>query len=210
MADYNMNNLLESTYKDSDEETIYLKGCTMISMSQYVYCSKETYETGKFIKCDDSYPVSCRIFQNNNEVNPLENSYNFKFKKGKNKVVVLIFVPAASTVDTQINHRITHNLNFKNSSFSIFAEPPLSYISEEALALKKELTSLKYYSIDKDNNIILKDKDNKLNQIKYLAAYEYGDNLDFSSSKKLRIMGVLSSLSEDVSPKIDNISLIIE
>jgi hypothetical protein len=190
---------------------------TLYVFTQYVYLKEANNVYNKRIKVMDAsfnqviQDTQQKVFINGLEVSKAgsgENShYGFALKKGVNKIQIAIYSPA--TGDTQ--RVLYHNLNFKELTNDIFAYPPMKYVNWYVLD-KQMKPNYRYYTI-KDGYICV-----KCNPEDMISSYieDMGYFLNYHSLKEdmayyfsnnkiaFRIMAVLHSNDNNVSPEINN------
>lgn len=183
-------------------------------MTQYVSLEQSMNIFNKFIRITD---VDCkmdiqdtqiRIFVNGYEVTPGNtNQYSFALRKGVNKIQIAIYCGD----NTATTKRLYHNLNFKELTNNVFAFTPMKYTSNTILD-KMIGETYQYYTI-KDNYIYVKcnpddmihsDLDDMGYFISYYCLREDMAGYFHDNHIKFRIMAVLTSNNENVSPELIN------
>ena len=244
MKDYNKidfmdiaeDKLLETCYIDMEEYDIELYDGLTYVFECFVYCDKESYVNNKHIKIvekeNSKNKINYSVFVNNYEIS---SKNNFKFRKGKNKVNFIVTCNFGTNTDNNSKSKIIHNFNFKENSFISCAAPRAKYINPNVLANIVCENNLKFYSINTNNNILV--KTNAISKPKYIGL-QYPDyyNIngqsylsyyikykDIRDDKKqfitinntnvtfnLRLMAILTSNSINISPKVKGFKLISE
>lgn len=190
---------------------------TLYVFTQYVSLEQAANIYNKYIKVMDvAYngtikDTQQKVFINGLEVsktgNNDENYYSFALKKGVNKIQIAIYSPATGDA-TRV---LYHNLNFKEITNNVFAYPPMKYVNWHVLD-KQMKPNYRYYTI-KDGYICVKcNPEDMVNSyiedmgyfLKYHSLKE--DMAYYFANNKIafRIMAVLYSNDNNVSPEIDN------
>lgn len=159
--------------------------------------------------------------------------YNVGLKAGRNKVQIVLFTTAAPISFDGLYTRIEHNFNFKEKTSDIFITPQMKLIDINALRHKVEVGSNKFYAIDEENFVVVKSNPLTIlssikpaeplgdfeyceRKIRYLLKYKYLSPNVYNLVKmvnntpnlKFRIMAILLSSEESVSPQILNYRII--
>lgn len=197
-------------------------GFTITDNSLYVFTQYINLEStqsmfNSFIKIMDidmkhQYDsAQIRMFVNGYEITTGDdNLYSMSLKKGANKVQIVIYCPSSTYND----RRLYHNLNFKRLTNDVFALPAMKYTSNTVMDRVLD-ENYEYYTI-KDNKIYVKCNPyrlsyNSLEDMGYFITYAalrpdmagyFKDN-----HLKFRIMAILNSDDDNLSPRLLNFRL---
>jgi hypothetical protein len=180
--------------------------------TQYVSLDKPYNAYNKFIKIMDHTfqnmipGVEQKVFLNGDEIVPAgNNNYSFSLKKGVNKIQIAIYCPNGLT------NRLYHNINFKEATNNVFGFTPMKYVNWSILDCQM-VENYNYYTI-KNNKLYVKINPGDMIQseledmgyfITYYSLREDMANYFNSNNLSFRIMAVLHSSDQNVSPEILN------
>lgn len=192
-------------YIDCDKYSLDITAGTMQVLTQYIVCDKPYVVSQKKI----TGTIKRALYVNNIKVPEANGEYSLYLNQGTNKIQVLVF----SDTDASFSH----NFNLTMISFDVYAGNPLRHVSEYTLRYKTPPNDSTSFAISDKGYIIVKTdpKSNVINKtgnndkLKYLVNYKYvpegyGDKFSF------RLMAVLTSSTDDLSPQILSYRIIAE
>lgn len=143
-----------------------------------------------------------RIFVNGYEINPVNNKFSFSLKKGISKIQFVLYTPMGG--------KLYHNFNAKQMTDNVFAFGNMKYLNDGAIEKQKE--EYKYYTIkngyictnSNPEDIIKSDLDDMAYYIAYNAVKNDLKQYFKDDKLKIRIMAVLTSMTDDLSPSLIN------
>lgn len=215
---------------DTEEYSFEIRNGYSHLMTQYIYTDNVGYVYNKFIKPlnNGDKKFNCKVYLNNAQIKEVDGKYNFTLRKGKNVVHILMYV---NCTDRNEFTKITHNFNFKEHTFNVFADRPMKYINDKTLMEDIIENNNKYYSVY-NNKIIVKEdmrmvnehiklplqatSINYKNNSRYLVTYKSISNIKAKQylvnkeKTRIRVLAILLSNNESLSPKINNFRLVGE
>lgn len=214
-SDYVNNCNMTQKFMDCDNYTGFeIDTNVLYVMTQFVSLETSANLFNKFVRVTDTTHktdianTEIRIFLNGYEITSMDDgSYSFALRKGTNKIQIALHCPS-SNVGT---NRLYHNLNFKDLTNNIFGFVPMQYTSNVILD-KMIGENYQYYTI-KDGYIYVKcnpfamtrsDLDDMGYFISYYSLREDMINYFDGNHIKFRIMAVLTSNDNNVSPELIN------
>ena len=216
ITDYVNNSDVVQLFMDCENYNNFeIRTNTLYIFTQYVVLEKSDIINGRYLYIDNNGTrltnTEIKIFVNGYETSKYnEDMYSFMLRKGTNKIQIAIFCP----YNNAVNCRLRHNLNAKSLTNNVFAMPPMKYANNAMLSAMPS-DSYKYYTI-KDNTVYVKpDPSDMINS--YLTDMPYF--IKFSSLKpelndlfvggkfSFRLMAVLTTEDNNISPRINNIRI---
>ena len=183
-------------------------------MTQFISLEQSMNLFNKFIRVTDTdcktdiEGTEIRIFLNGYEITAGNNNqYSFALRKGINKIQIAIYCNS----NTATIKRLYQNLNFKELTNDVFGFVPMKYTNNVTLD-KLSGDTYQYYTI-KDGNIYVKCNPDDmiksdLEDMGYFISYHClkEDMTDYFEDNhiKFRIMAVLTSNDNNVSPELIN------
>ena len=195
--DYDTEYMLEEINLDCESYKIKFDTNKLVVFTTNVYCKNMASSKGHYMKLinDDNSELQYKVILNNNTVMPINNTYTLGFNKGKNRVIILAYIPQKINEegnDTINLKDILFNFNFKETTLNIASGNEMKKVSYDELKYNVGSDRTDYYSIDDNNNIIIKydPLTTPKTYIKgniYITDYNYQDYLRFYVTyKKLR------------------------
>lgn len=214
---------------DTEEYNFEIRNGFTHILTQYVYTDRVCHVYDRYFKdISNSENFTCKMYLNNSLIKSHDNNFSFTLKKGKNVIHILLYVKCTDRNDFT---SIVHNFNFKEHTFDIFADKPMTYINDKTLIEDIIENNNTYYSIY-DNKIIVKEDMRMINEhiklplqshdinyknnSRYLILYKsINPNkkeylIDGERKTKIRIMANLISNNESISPKINSFRIVGE
>lgn len=212
---------------DTEEYSFEIRNGYSHLMTQYIYTDNVGYVYNKYIKPlnNSDNKFNCKVYLNNAQIKEVDGKYNFTLRKGKNVVHILMYV---NCTDRNEFTKITHNFNFKEHTFNVFADRPMKYINDKTLMEDIVENNNKYYSVYQDKIIVKEDMRminehiklplqatsiNYKNNSRYFINYKSiskakADELLIDKEKtRVRVIANLFSNNEALSPKINSFRL---
>ena len=228
LADYDKQYMVGNQNIDTESYKLTFKKEHLVVMQTTVFCNDDTIFEDNEIKCiTENSKLQSLVFINNNliPINSITGKYHLPFKKGRNKVIVLMYGTGANEIS------VVYKFDFKRISQNIGCGGKMKLVSLDALKYRVKENTNNYYSIDSSNNIIVKYNPSRQSSLirseydssdinfqdsmRYFLSYKYLPKSKYNKCLKngvpnvtLRFMATLFSNKDTLSPQIKSYSVL--
>ena len=224
LSDYDKNIVVGNQNIDCESYKLTISKNRLIVLQTVVYCDEEVIsELNEITLLSNNCKLQSKVYLNNNLIDITKGKYNLALRKGKNKVIVLLYGTGESKID------LIFNFNLKKVSQNISCGGKMKQVKAETLRKRVKSNSDGYYAIE-GNKILVKynpkcstnhitseyeESDvNYQDYMRYFLTYDYLPQSNYSKCLKdgspnvsLRFMATLYSNSVNLSPQILNYTL---
>lgn len=213
---------------DTEEYEFDLRNGKLHILTQYVLCEKDYYIKNKKVTCKKltGTKFNTNVYVNNTEINKINDNYSFTLKKGLNVIYMLVFINDNEAIQYS---SISHNFNFKEYTFNVFAGKPMKYINPKQLKSNNLKKDNIYYSIDNEilfvkddislinehiifpnnrSDINFKNNSRFLLKFKILNPSKNKYVSTLTNSTTVRVMANLKSNDKSYSPQLNNFRIL--
>lgn len=227
IADYDKDFLVGTKNIDAESYKLTIKENKLVVMQTTVFCDDDyVLDENEIKSITNGAKLQTELYLNNNKIPVGSNkTYSLPFKKGRNKVIILMYSTGAAETN------ILFNVNFKRVSQNIGCGGKMKLISIDSLRLNVMVNTNNYYAIDNSNNIIVKynpkmeteyikseysgNDVNYQDYMRYYLSYKYLPKDKYNKCLKngvpnvnIRFMATLFSNKDTLSPQIKSYSIL--
>lgn len=177
-------------------------------MSQYVICENDTIIENRSIKFDvTTETFDYIVLINGKQIFSKNNKFAFKLKKGENIVQIMFLLGDLNVSNSNSIKIIQHNFNLMAYSKEIYAGPKMQRVSYNSLSKNVSNHSLKYYSInteDQKDKIIVKYDPNYILKPTDPASRLIENDIKINNSEYFRVYLKFKNMPKIIKDNITN------
>ena len=218
LSSYDASKISEKRVVDTENHRFSLESRDLEVLTQYVRVEKETilifpsaFATGESERFKDV------VYVNGIRIERDKGSFTIPLKAGTNKVIYLLYLESGPGQESYSASVIT-KINFRGTSDELYAFPEFKYLNPYALRNANLAQNFRYYTIE-DGYVLVKhdpleQKNSDGVEMRYYIFYRhltkdstYVFRKEKESFIKIKVKALLTSNSDDFSPRIMNYQL---